>query len=76
MSEKTRYSDEELHEFKEHILEKLEKAQREYDSLRSNINISDGNDFGDTCATFKILEECAASLSKEVAWQLAQRQMK
>ncbi len=33
MEEKTRYTDEELQEFKELILAKLEKAQREYDSL-------------------------------------------
>ena len=32
MSEKTRYSDEELLEFKELILQKLEKAQKEYAS--------------------------------------------
>ena len=31
MSEKTRYSDEELQEFKEIILKKLEKAQQDYD---------------------------------------------
>ena len=31
MSEKTRYTDEELQEFKELILAKLEKAQRDYD---------------------------------------------
>lgn len=32
MSEKKRYSDEELQEFKALILEKLTKAQKEYDS--------------------------------------------
>ena len=31
MAEKTRYSDEELQEFKELILEKLEKAKRDYE---------------------------------------------
>ena len=31
MSEKTRYSDEELQEFKTLILDKLAKAQRDYD---------------------------------------------
>ena len=34
MSEKTRYSDEELQEFKTLILEKLEKAQRDYELLK------------------------------------------
>ena len=31
MAEKTRYSDEELQEFKELILEKLDKARKDYD---------------------------------------------
>ena len=35
MSEKTRYSDEELQEFKEIILKKLEKAQQDYELLIS-----------------------------------------
>lgn len=74
--EKNRYSDEELQEFKELILEKLAKAQRDYDLLRSNILNTDGNDTTDTSPTFKTLEEGAATLSKEEAGQLAQRQLK
>ena len=76
MSEKTRYTDEELLEFKELILQKLEKAQKEYDSLRGLINNTDGNDTADTSPTFNILEEGASTLSKEEAGQLAQRQRK
>ncbi len=76
MSEKTRYSDEELQEFKELILKKLEKAQRDYELLKSNIMNTDGNDVSDTSPTFKVLEEGASTLSKEEAGQLAQRQMK
>ena len=37
---------------------------------------SDGNDVADTSPTFKVLEEGAATLSKEEAGRLAQRQMK
>ena len=37
MSEKTRYSDEELQEFKQLILEKLAKAQRDYELLKAAI---------------------------------------
>ena len=59
MSEKKRYSDEELQEFKALILEKLAKAQKEYDSLRANINNTEGNDIADTSPTFKVLEEGA-----------------
>ena len=76
MSEKKRYSDEELQELKALILEKLAKAQREYDSLRANINNTEGNDIADTSPTFKVLEEGATTLSKEEAGQLATRQMK
>ncbi len=76
MSEKTRYSDEELSEFKEIILDKLEKANRDYDLLKSSIMNSDGNDISDTSPTFKVLEEGAATLSKEEAGRLAQRQIK
>lgn len=74
--EKTRYSDEELAEFKDLILEKLENAQREYDVLRKALSQSDSNDTLDTSPTFKILEEGASVLSKEEAGNLAQRQLK
>ncbi len=73
-TEKTRYSDEELQEFKELILKKLAKAQEDYELLRSNLDNSDGNDVADTSPTFKILEEGASTLGK--AGRLAQRQLK
>lgn len=76
MSDKKRYSDEELQEFKELILKKLEKAQRDYDLLRSDINNAEGNDTADTSPTFKALEEGASTLGKEASSQLAQRQLK
>lgn len=71
-----RYSDEELQEFKKLILEKLEKAQHDYELLVGNIRNSDGNDIADTSPTFKVLEEGASTLSKEVAGQMAMRQQK
>lgn len=76
MSEKTRYSDDELQEFKEIILSKLEKAKRDYELLKNTITSGDGNDTQDTSPTFKVLEEGAAVLSKEEAGKLAQRQQK
>ncbi|HEX7584400.1 MAG TPA: TraR/DksA C4-type zinc finger protein [Prolixibacteraceae bacterium] len=76
MSEKNRYSDEELQEFKAIILDKLEKAQKDYVMYKSSITQSDGNDTQDTSPTFKVLEEGAATLSKEEAGKLAQRQQK
>jgi len=74
--EKTRYSDAELEEFRAIINEKLEKAKTDYDLLKATIMNADGNDVTDTSPTFKVLEEGAATLSKEEAGRLAQRQMK
>lgn len=76
MNEKTRYTDEELQEFKELIQAKLEKAKREYELLRSDVNNSDSNDTADTSPTFKVLEEGASTLGKEASGRLAERQMK
>jgi RNA polymerase-binding transcription factor DksA len=76
MAEKMRYSDEELTEFKDIILKKLEKARKDYELYRNAITHGDGNDTQDTSPTFKVLEEGAATLSKEEAGKLAQRQQK
>lgn len=76
MKEKTRYSDAELQEFKELILEKLEKAKADYELLKNTITLEDGNDTQDTSPTFKVLEEGASVLSKEESGKLAQRQQK
>ncbi len=76
MAEKTRYSDAELEEFREIILEKLAVAKRDYEMLKGGVTNSDGNDTADTSPTFKVLEEGATTLSKEEAGRLAQRQMK
>jgi RNA polymerase-binding transcription factor DksA len=72
--DKLRYSDEELLEFKEIILQKLSKARTEFDILCAAINQSESNDTEDTSPTFKVLEEGASTLSKEEAIRLAQRQ--
>lgn len=76
MSERTRYSEDELQEFREIILKKLEKAKNDYELLKNTITLEDGNDTQDTSPTFKVLEEGAAVLSKEEAGKLAQRQQK
>jgi RNA polymerase-binding transcription factor DksA len=74
--EKTRYSYEELQEFKEIILKKLEKAQKDYELYRSMLSHEDTNDIMDTSPTFKVLEEGANVLSKEEIGKIAQRQLK
>ena len=73
-SEKTRYSDEELAEFKELILERLAQARKDLALLQENVASS--NDSDDMAPTFKILEEGAAVLSKEENSALAVRQAK
>ena len=76
MSEKTRYSDEELEEFRAIINEKMQIAKQEYENYRAAVTNADGNDTVDTSPTYKVLEEGASTLSKEEAGRLAQRQMK
>ncbi len=76
MGEKTRYSDTELEEFKTLIHDKLDQAKKDYDLLKSAITQDGSNDTQDTSPTFKVLEEGAATLSKEEAGKLAQRQQK
>jgi RNA polymerase-binding transcription factor DksA len=76
MEERTRYSDAELEEFRQIIIDKLEKAQKDYEMLKNCLTNLDGNDVMDTSPTFKVLEEGAATLSKEESGRLAQRQMK
>lgn len=76
MEEKTRYADAELDEFRQIIMDKLDKAQKDYEMLRNGLTNLDGNDVMDTSPTFKVLEEGAATLSKEESGRLAQRQMK
>ncbi len=76
MTEKQRYSDEELQEFKAIILDKLDKAKKDYEDLRATLAHADGNDVQDTSPTFKVLEEGASVLSKEETGKLAQRQLK
>lgn len=72
-SEKTRYSDEELAEFKELILDRLAQARKDLALLQENVANSESDD---TAPTFKILEEGAAVLSKEENSALAVRQAK
>jgi RNA polymerase-binding transcription factor DksA len=76
MAEKNRYTDAELQEFKELLQHKLDKAREDYEILKSAITQSESNDTQDTSPTFKVLEEGAATLSKEEAGRLATRQAK
>ena len=71
MEEKTRYTDEELEEFREIINEKLALAKRDYDQMTSALMNKDSNDVDDTSPTYKALEEGSATQSKEELIQMA-----
>ena len=76
MAEKTRYSDEELEEFRQIINDKLALARREQSIMMGQLNNSDNNGVDDTSPTYKALEEGSASQSKEEIAQMAGRQQK
>lgn len=76
-TENTRYSDEELEEFRRIIVDMLEKAKAEYNTLRRVVMHNGTNDIEDTIPSFKTVEDDGATqLSREEASQLAQRQYK
>lgn len=74
--EKTRYSDEELMEFKEIILAKLEEAHHDLELLNATMSLKDDNGTDDTSPTFKLIEDGSDVLSREETAQLAARQQK
>ena len=76
MAEKTRYSDEELEEFRAIINEKIKLARRDYDAMMRQIMNADGNDVDDTSPTYKALEEGSSTQTKEELVQMAGRQQK
>lgn len=71
-----RYSDEELEEFRDLIMQKLDKARKEHDLLVEAFSHKDGNNTEDTSPTFKLMEDGAEVSSKEEIGQLAARQKK
>ena len=74
-TEKTFYTAEELQEFKEIILQKLEKAEENLARLKEAV-ANDESDISDTAPTFKLMEEGSNVLSKEENAKLAARQLK
>ena len=73
--EKKYYDSEELQEFKEIILKKLDEARKNLELLNAAV-ANEGNDVTDTSPTFKTLEDGNAVLSKEENSKLAARQQK
>jgi DnaK suppressor protein len=73
---KTRYADDELEEFRQIILDKLDKARHDLVLLTEAYTNSNDHDIMDTSPTFKVLEEGYQVLSKEENARLASRQEK
>lgn len=70
----SRYTDEELEEFRSIILDKLAKAQELFDDLTEGLKSDYGNGTSDTANTFKALEEAADVNERETNARLAERQ--
>ena len=75
MSEKNRYSGEELGVFKALIEGKIKEAQTDLELLNSAIS-HDDNGTNDTSPSFKMMEDGSDTLSREETSQLAARQEK
>ena len=74
--EKMRYSDADLAEFKEIIINKMEKAKIDLELIKSAYMNDLNNGTDDTSPTFKAFEEGSETMSKEANSQLAIRQEK
>lgn len=75
-TERARYSDEELAEFKAIILDKLAVAQRTYQQMMDVLTHKDGNGIDDTMPTYKVLEEGSMTQTREELTNMAARQQK
>ncbi|MDD6541162.1 MAG: TraR/DksA family transcriptional regulator [Prevotella sp.] len=76
MEKRTRYSDEELEEFRQIINERLKTAREDYDQTMRVLSGQDTNDVDDTSPTYKALEEGSTAQTKEELVTMAQRQQK
>lgn len=76
VDEIARYSDADLAEFKEIILNKIQNAQADLDLIKSAYMNDLNNGTDDTSPTFKAFEEGSETMSKEANSQLAIRQEK
>jgi len=76
MNDKSRYSDIELQEFKQIILDKLAVARESYDMYMGMLSHSDDNSDEDTSPVYKGIDEGTIDMTREEAARLAQRQLK
>ena len=76
MAKKNAYTNKELKGFKNLILEKIERAEKDLSLLKSAYANDADNGTEDTSPTFKAFEEGSTTLSKEENMKLAMRQEK
>ena len=76
MNENNRYSDIDLAEFKELILNKINYAEEDLALIKSAFKNDSNNGTDDTSPTFKAFEEGSETMSKEANVALAIRQEK
>lgn len=74
--DKTRYSDEELQEFRDLINKKIEKAKAELEYLQESIKSPGDGGNDDSMSANKLTEDTSISTEKEQMSQLAERQRK
>ncbi|HAV53406.1 TraR/DksA family transcriptional regulator [Aequorivita vladivostokensis] len=75
-TERTRYSDAELEEFRAILNEKIKKATEQLELIQSSYKNDSNNGTDDTSPTFKAFDEGSEVMSKEANSQLAIRQEK
>ena len=76
MVKKNAYTNKELKEFNQIIIEKIERAEEDLALLKSAYANDADNGTEDTSPTFKAFEEGSTTLSKEENMKLAMRQEK
>ena len=73
--ERNKFSDAELAEFKELILNKLKEAQIDYSLLVGSLSHNDDHGTDDTGRTFNMMEDGSETLSREEVAQLIQNHL-
>ena len=77
MAEKKRYSDEELEEFRQIIMDKMALAKRDYDQMMRVLMNEDSNDVDDTSPTYKaLLSRAVPPSQRKSSSVMAARQQK
>lgn len=76
LTDRLKYNEEELKEFRDLINRKLDEARSDYDLLKKTLANTDNNGTDDTSPSFKMIEDGSETMSREETAQLAGRQEK